>query len=130
MANSNGTSFSQPVHCYHSRDTMSSLPANINYYNQVPLYQEKNPDRDMEAVLQSCCSNGVWIYEDPDPCTAVCRSSSSAETKRVMYCLNAAGVMHGSSTEYKSGAVRKGPSMGCSLVSLVVGGLLLSGMFV
>jgi hypothetical protein len=81
----------------------------------------------MEAVLQSCCSNGVWIYEDPDPCTAVCRSSSSAEAKRVMYCLNAEGVMHGSSTDYTSGAMR-GPTMRCSLVSLVLGGLLLSGL--
>jgi len=84
----------------------------------------------MEAILQSCCSNGVWIYEDPDPCTAVCHSSSSAEAKRVMYCLNAEGVMHGSSTEYKSGAVQRGPSMRSSLVTLMVGGLLLSGMLV
>ncbi|CAG8273790.1 unnamed protein product [Penicillium salamii] len=127
MTNSNGTSFSQPVHCYHSRDVMSTLPSNINYYNQVPLYQTQNPHQDMEAILQSCCPNGVWIYEDPDPCTAVCRSSSSAETKKVMYCLNAEGVMHGSSAEYRSGAMQiSGPTLRCSLMSLVVGGLLLS----
>ncbi|CAG8025118.1 unnamed protein product [Penicillium salamii] len=127
MTNSNGTSFSQPVHCYHSRDVMSTLPSNINYYNQVPLYQTQNPHQDMEAILQSCCPNGVWIYEDPDPCTAVCRSSSSAETKKVMYCLNAEGVMHGSSAEYRSEAMQiSGPTLRCSLMFLVVGGLLLS----
>lgn len=83
----------------------------------------------MEEVLQSCCSNGVWIYEDPDPCTAVCHSSSSAEAKRVMYCLNAEGVAHGSSVDYKSGTVRRGPNIKFSLVSLVAGGLLLSQLF-
>ena len=107
---------------------MSTLPGNINNYNQVPLYQTQNPHQDMEAVLQSCCPRGVWIYEDPDPCTAVCRSSSSAETKRVMYCLNAEGVMHGSSTEYKSGAVQRGATMKYPLVSVILGVLLVSGL--
>lgn len=72
----------------------------------------------------------MWVYEDPDPCTAVCPSFSSAETQRVMYCLNAHQVVHGSRA-VKSDAgrgivgVRK-----ASWGAFVVGGLLLAGMFV
>ncbi|CAG8909984.1 unnamed protein product [Penicillium egyptiacum] len=119
--------FTQPAECYNSRDAVpATMPSNIEYYNQVPLYQTKSPNRDMKAVLQSCCSNGVWIYEDPDPCTAICDSSSSAEAKKVMYCLNAQTVVYGTKTEKNSGMVRR--PMGW--VSLMVGGLLLSGIFI
>jgi hypothetical protein len=82
----------------------------------------------MREVLQSCCSTRVWIFEDPDPCTAVCPSFSSAETQRVMYCLNAHQILHGSRTE-KSGAGRVGLSR-ISWGAFVVGGLLLAGVFV
>lgn len=124
VPSSNGT-FTQPAECYNSRDAMPEVPANVDFYNQVPLYQEKDPHRDMEAVLQSCCGSMVYITEDPDPCSAICRSSTSKEAKRVMYCLNAEGVVHGSKVE-KSAGVRRATS--CSLVSLVIGGILLSGM--
>ena len=80
----------------------------------------------MKAVLQSCCSNGVWIYEDPEPCTAICDSRSAAEAKKTMYCLNAQQVVYGAKTETSSATVRH--PMGW--VSLMVGGLLLSGMFI
>jgi hypothetical protein len=123
--NSNGTQFTQPAECYNSRDAMPALPSNIQYYNQVPLYQEQTPHKDMKAILQDCCSNGVWIFEDPDPCTAICDSTTAAEAKRVMYCLNAQNIVHGSKTE-KSLAVRSTPGW----VSLLVGGMLLSGMFI
>ncbi|KGO74606.1 hypothetical protein PITC_002510 [Penicillium italicum] len=123
----NGTQlFTQPAECYNSRDTMSAMPSNIDYYNQVPLYQTKDNNRDMKAVLQSCCSNGVWITEDPDPCTAVCHSATSAEARKVMYCLNAQQVVHGTKLEKTSGAVRR-PVVGW--VSLMVGAMLLSGIF-
>ncbi|KAJ5922271.1 hypothetical protein N7516_009974 [Penicillium verrucosum] len=125
--NSNGTQFTQPAECYNSRDAVSAMPSNIEYYNQVPLYQTKDNYRDMRAVLQSCCSNGVWISEDPDPCTVICDSTSSAEAKKVMYCLNAEQVVHGTKLEKTSGAVRR-PAVGW--VSLIIGGMLLSGMFI
>lgn len=125
--NSNGTQFTQPVECYNSRDAVSAMPSNIEYYNQVPLYQTKDNYRDMRAVLQSCCSNGVWISEDPDPCTVICDSTTSAEAKKVMYCLNAEQVVHGTKLEKTSGAVRR-PAVGW--VSLIIGGILLSGMFI
>ncbi|KAJ5780579.1 hypothetical protein N7457_005739 [Penicillium paradoxum] len=124
---SNGT-FTQPAQCYNSRNLMPDLPSNINYYNQVPLWQENDPHRDMEAVLQSCCAYPVWITEDPDPCFAICRSHKSKEAKEVMYCLNAEGIVYGSKTEISSG-VRRAPATSSSLVSLVLGGILLSGMF-
>ncbi|CDM32025.1 hypothetical protein PROQFM164_S02g002176 [Penicillium roqueforti FM164] len=126
MSDSNVTRFTQPAECYDLRDAVPAIPANIEYYNQVPLYQTKAPDRDMKAVLQSCCPNGVWIYEDPDPCTAICDVPSSAEAKKVMYCLNAHGVVYGTKTEKNSGAVRRPVGW----VALVVGTMLLSGMFI
>ncbi|EKV19196.1 hypothetical protein PDIG_03560 [Penicillium digitatum PHI26] len=126
-SDSNGTHFTQPPECYNSRDAVSVIPSNVEYYNQVPLYQTKDHHRDMKAVLQSCCMNGVWITEDPDPCTAICDSRTSAEAKKVMYCLNAQQVVHGTKTEKISGAVRR-PAVGW--VSWMVGGMLLSGMLI
>ncbi|KAJ5766955.1 uncharacterized protein N7511_004571 [Penicillium nucicola] len=126
MTDSNGTTFIQPKECSTVRDTMPTLPNNLNYYNQVPLYQERNPSTDMQEVLQSCCSHRVWIFEDPDPCTAVCPSFSEAETRRVMYCLNAHSVVHGSRA-VKSGAGRVGVR-GVSWGSLLVGLLLLGAL--
>ncbi|CAG8030311.1 unnamed protein product [Penicillium nalgiovense] len=121
------TNFTQPAECYNSRDAVpATMSSNLQYYNQVPLYQTKSPDRDMKAVLQSSCSNGVWIYEDPDPCTAVCDSGSAAEAKKTMYCLNAQMVIYGTKTE-KASAVARRP-MGW--LSLAVGGLRLSRMFI
>ncbi|KAJ5970772.1 uncharacterized protein N7479_000690 [Penicillium vulpinum] len=123
----NGTQFTQPVECYNSRDAIPAMPSNIQYYNQVPLYQTESPHKDMKAILQDCCSNGVWIYADPDPCTAICDSTTSAEAKRVMYCLNAENVVHGSKTEKTSGAGRS-PAVGWAY--LIAGGMLLSAMFI
>ncbi|KAJ5154458.1 uncharacterized protein N7500_009897 [Penicillium coprophilum] len=122
--NANGTQFTQPSECSKAGDAMPALPSNIQFYNQVPLYQPQSPHRDMKDVLQDCCSNGVWIFSDPDPCTAICDSRTAAEAKKVMYCLNGQNVVHGTKTEKSSAA--KGPAVGW--VSLLVGAMLLSGM--
>lgn len=57
----------------------------------------------------------------------ICDSTTSAEAKKVMYCLNAEQVVHGTKLEKTSGAVRR-PAVGW--VSLIIGGILLSGMFI
>ena len=103
------------------------MASNIQYYNQVPLYQTIDHYRDMKAVLQSCCPSSVWITEDPDACTAVCDSKTSAEAEKVMYCLNAEKVVHGTKKDKSSGALRR-PAVGW--VSLMVGAMLLFGMVI
>jgi hypothetical protein len=123
----NGTQFTQPPECYAARNSLPALPSNIEFYNQVPLYQDHDK-RDMEAVLQSCCGSSVWVSEDPNPCTVICHSGTSKEAKRVMYCLNKEGIVYGSQTEKVSGGGRvrgsRGSLWGIGLVGLLVFGVV------
>ncbi|KAJ5555201.1 hypothetical protein N7461_003671 [Penicillium sp. DV-2018c] len=123
----NSTQYTQPPECAATRNTLPALPSNIEFYNQVPLYQDHDK-RDMKEVLQNCCGSSVWVSEDPDPCTVVCHSGSSKEAKRVMYCLNKEGIVYGSQTEKVSAAGRvkvRGSLWGIGLVGLVVFGMIL-----
>ncbi|KAJ5395805.1 uncharacterized protein N7487_010108 [Penicillium crustosum] len=123
----NSTQFIQPAQCANSSDAVPAMVSNVQYYNLVPLYQTKDHYRDMKAVLQSCCPSAVWITEDPNACTAVCDSKTSAEAEKVMYCLNAEKVVHGTKRDKSSGALGR-PAVGW--VSLMVGGMLLLGMVI
>ncbi|KAJ5233615.1 uncharacterized protein N7469_005381 [Penicillium citrinum] len=117
--------FTQPAECYYSRDNIPSLGA--KYTTLVPLYQEDHHDKDMSQILDSCCREEIWFYEDPSPCTAVCSSRSDAQAQEVQYCLNSREVNYGRDGMDESSAVRN--FTGRKIWALVlVGGLMLSGL--
>ncbi|CAI7643209.1 unnamed protein product [Penicillium discolor] len=39
--NTNSTHFTQPAECANSSDAVPAMASNVQYYNQVPLYQTR-----------------------------------------------------------------------------------------
>lgn len=118
----NSTNFTQPAECYYSRDAFPSM-GNLKDYSAVPLYQTTNPDKDMYSILEDCCTSGrMWTYSNPEPCTAVCNSTSAKQAQQVQYCLNAEHVDYGGDA---SGAGREVVEKRTWL--LLLGGLIVSG---
>lgn len=116
------TTFTQPPECYYSRDASPSL-GTAKDYTMVPLHQTASPNKNMTAILDSCCLGHMWIYSNPKPCTAVCNSTSSEKAQQVQYCLNAqhvdyVGDLSGAGRERANGMTRV----------LLLCGLVLSGM--
>ncbi|KAJ6031073.1 hypothetical protein N7540_001805 [Penicillium herquei] len=118
---------SQPAYCYNYRDSFPSIPGAPKYYAEVPLYQTKTPNEDMEEVLQSCCHSKVWLYSNPEPCTAVCNSSSEKQAQDVSYCLNSKDIEYGGNSIDSGADPHVSVSNGAWTV-LFVSVLLVSGM--
>lgn len=93
----------------------------------VPLYQTASPHTDMIATLQGCCNGVPWLYSNPEPCTAVCNSTSAESAQRVRYCLNAENVEYAGDTE-DSGAVALRSNGRGVWVGLFVGWLVLGSL--
>ncbi|KAJ5623221.1 hypothetical protein N7490_011826 [Penicillium lividum] len=125
---STDTISTQPAYCYASRNFVPSINGAPKYYAEVPLYQTHKPTDDMTAILQECCHSKVWLYLDPNPCTAVCNSNSVKQAHDVSYCLNSKTIIYGGNV------LDSGSSLISSSTSvwtvLLVGGLMISGMMV
>ncbi|KAJ5115059.1 hypothetical protein NUU61_000818 [Penicillium alfredii] len=126
MANKS-TNYTVPAECQYSRDAFPSLPSSYKWWTMVPVYQREHLHQNMSAVLQSCCQSAVWHYSNPNPCTAMCNSTSSAETERVNYCLNSQHVEYGSNAD-ESSAVLVAPTTKSTWTLMLVSGLVLSRM--
>lgn len=121
------THFTQPAYCAYARDSFPTLPRPIKQYIEVPLYQESIPHVDTALALKSCCESAVWLYSDPEPCTAVCNFRSKKQALRISYCLNAQQVAYGADM---SGATVPRVSLRSVWVVALVGALILSGVLV
>ncbi|KAJ5601796.1 hypothetical protein N7510_011330 [Penicillium lagena] len=118
----------QPAECFSQRDSVPGiLDSFLDHYAAVPLYQQGNNDTDFRELLRSCCPTSVWIYSNPKPCTAVCNLTSTAQANTAESCLQGEhtdSVVHGN-----AGAVTRAPGIMNTLPLLMVGGLLLSRIF-
>ncbi|KAJ5111233.1 hypothetical protein N7532_001768 [Penicillium argentinense] len=118
--------YTQPAECYYARNNVPSVPG-AKFATLVPLYQEAHPNLNMQDELEECCDTNVWLFEDPEPCTAVCAARSDAQAQTVQYCLNARDVDYGDG-RIPSGAVGTRVSGGALWLSFLFCGLVLSGV--
>lgn len=124
--NSTDWNYTKPAECHSDRTVLPGQLYLFNDWNAVPIYQYGYPHRNLTAVLASCCPTSVWILKTPKPCTAVCNATSPKQANEVANCLDLANVDYGTST---SGAMGQSPPMKSLWAGLVVGGLVLSGLF-
>lgn len=119
--------YTQPAECKYASEHFPSIPG-IKWTTLVPLYQEDHPDSDMSKILESCCNSNVWLYEDPEPCTAVCNSRSDGDAQAVQYCLNSREVNYGRGGNTNSNLGAKGIRVPARKMwaFILVGGLVLS----
>ncbi|KAJ5594204.1 uncharacterized protein N7459_000412 [Penicillium hispanicum] len=125
VANTSG--YTQPAYCAYARDAFPSLPSPPAFYIEAPLSQAAHPHADATAILDACCETRVWLFANPEPCTAVCNATSAAQAQRVSYCLNAQEVNYGGDVG-ESAAVQRAPLARRLWAVMVASGLVVSGV--
>lgn len=115
------SNYTPPAECFSHRDAVPTgeLDAVLDHYGAVPLWQGMNSTKNYRAVLQSCCPTSVWIYSDPQPCTAVCNLTTTQQADTMQSCLELASV--DSAVKGSAGSAIRPPELMSTFLLLLAG---------